>query len=60
MKIIHCADIHLGCALADLGREKSEELADYYCGLCLKLLNEMPYESGFLQALTQYVRKREA
>lgn len=25
MKIIHCADIHLGCALADLGREKSEE-----------------------------------
>lgn len=47
-------------ALSLYGREKSEELADYYCGLCLKLLNEMPYESGFLQALTQYVRKREA
>lgn len=25
MKIIHCADIHLGCSLSDLGKEKGEE-----------------------------------
>ena len=47
-------------ALALFGREKSEELADHYCNICLQILNEMPYESGFLQALTQYVRRREA
>ena len=47
-------------ALALFGREKSEELADHYCDICLKLLNEMPFESEFLQALTRYVRSREA
>lgn len=47
-------------ALALFGWEKSEELADHYCNICLQILNEMPYESGFLQALTQYVRRREA
>ena len=42
------------------GKEKSEELADYYCGLCQKILNELPYECSFLQELTTYVRSREA
>ena len=42
------------------GKEKSEELADYYCELCQKILNELPYECSFLQALTTYVRNREA
>lgn len=42
------------------GKEKSEELADYYCELCLKILGELPYECSFLQELTKYVRSREA
>lgn len=42
------------------GKEKGEELADYYCGLCQKILNELPYECSFLQELTTYVRSREA
>lgn len=41
------------------GAEKCRELADHYEGLCHKILDEMPFESVFLQELVSYVRNRE-
>ncbi len=46
--------------LSIYGKEKCGELADHYCDVCLKTLNDMPYESSFLQSLTRWVRDREA
>lgn len=41
------------------GMEKCGEKADHYCSLCLKLLEQLPYECGFLEDFTRFVRGRE-
>ena len=43
-----------------LGEEKARERAEHYAQICCKLLNELPYESEFLQELTAYVLSRES
>ena len=40
--------------------EKARERAEHYAQICCKLLNELPYESEFLQELTAYVLSRES
>lgn len=43
-----------------LGEEKARERAEHYAQICCKLLNELPYESEFLQELTAYVLSRKS
>ena len=45
-------------AVSLYGMEASREKADYHFGLCLKLLDELPYECTFLSELTRFVRER--
>ena len=42
------------------GLEKSSELADQHKNICLRLLDELPYDCSFLADLTEYVRNRES
>ena len=46
-------------AVALLGEEGAEALADKYCAICLKLLGELPYECSCLEEMTRAVRARE-
>ena len=46
-------------AVALLGEEGAEALADKYCAICLKLLGELPYECSYLEEMTRAVRARE-
>lgn len=46
-------------SVAMYGLEESRKKADWYCHECLRLLNELPYESDFLKELVQYVRDRQ-
>lgn len=41
------------------GMEECSQKADRLCELCLKLLSQLPYECGFLEEFTRYVRGRE-
>lgn len=41
------------------GLQKTRELADYYAGLCMKVLDELPYESGILREFVLKVRGRQ-
>ena len=42
------------------GIDSCAQMADRYRDLCLQILNELPFESAFLAALTVSVRNREA
>ena len=42
------------------GPEKCGELADQHRDICLRLLNELPYDCSFLADLTEFVRSRDA
>lgn len=42
------------------GADKCVQLADYYRDLCLKILNDLPFECSFLEELTGIVRERES
>ena len=41
------------------GMEESVRLADMYRDICLKLLDQLPYESEFLCELVRHVRERD-
>ncbi len=41
------------------GMDESIRFADEYRDVCLKILNDLPYESSFMRTLVQMVRKRE-
>lgn len=42
------------------GLEKCREIADSHKNICLKILNELPYDCSFLAELTEFVRNRES
>lgn len=47
-------------AVAIYGLEDCRIKAEFYCNQCLKLLEELPYESSFLSDLTRYVYGRNS
>lgn len=41
------------------GLERARELADQHRDICLRVLNELPYDCSFLADFTEYVRHRD-
>lgn len=41
------------------GMEECRSLAEYYCGLCEKVLDQLPFETGFLADTARFVLNRE-
>lgn len=42
------------------GLEKCKKMADRYAEVCVALLNQLPFESGFFQDIVSFIRDREA
>ena len=42
------------------GLEKCGEMADQHRDICMRILDELPYDCSFLADLTEYVRSRES
>ena len=41
------------------GLEQCREMARHYCDLCMKVLDELPFETAFLKDVAQFVLNRE-